>query len=399
MRSFLCLGAGLVMAGASFVFAWADDANSHLPLFQKGEAGGMHTLLAWPPGVRRAPAFLSVLQSVAASDIEAFGKSGKEEKQHDKAFERYAQERYAGEAYESIVVVTRLYGQPGEKALAAKTWDIPGGHLVGWSDLLKDTSDNSPGLKAIYSYAARTLGLKPKPPKPSDKEATAEYQRQQDRFGWFAPTLEGMASFVFVPAKDGQHVGGLTLIFGKQTVAGNSGDGPFIDEVTVPAELLKPFLTPGVRDLFAGEPTRYGLYQRERDDETISGSTAVVLTGEQKPAKTLTIRAEAPASFFKDDAINLAIDPEALGEQPTQDPKKDVTIVGKAEAGATLSGVGYDLRVFNVTIDRKIEPFIAVCRQSPLHIRPAPGSPADEAHAPEIDVSYPIKFDCSGDQG
>jgi hypothetical protein len=400
MRSFLCLGAGLVLAGASLAFAYADDSNPHLPLFQRGEAGGMRTLLAWPPGVRRAPAFLSELQGEAASDIAAFGQSGKDKDHPDKAFERYGQERYAGDAYESIVIVTRLYGQPGEKTLTTKTWDIPGGHAVGWSDLLKDTSDNAPGLKAIYAYAARALGANPKakPPKPSDKEATAEYQRQQDRIGWFAPTLEGMPDFAFVPAKDGQHVGGLALIFGRQTVAGYSGNGPFMDEVVVPTELLKPFLTPGVRELFAGEPTRYGLAQRERDDATISGSTAVVLTDEQKPAKTLTLRAEAPSSFFKDDAINLVVDPEALAEASKHDAKS-VTIVGKAEAGATLSGVGYDLRVFSVTFDQKIEPFPAVCRQSALHIRPAPGSPADDAHAPEIDVSYPIKFDCSGDQG
>jgi hypothetical protein len=258
-------------------------------------------------------------------------------------------------------------------------------------------------LKAIYAYVGRALGsnFKPKPPKPGNKETMAEHQQQQDRYGWFAPTLEGMPGFAFVPAKDGQHVGGLSMIFGKQNGLGYSGEGPFWDEVVVPAEILKPFLTPGVHDLFAGEPTRYGLLQRERDDTTISGSTAVVLTGEQRPAKTVTIRAEAPAAFFKDDAIDLAIDADVLDDAAKQDPKnpKDVTITGKAEAGATLSGVGYDLRVFSVTIDRKVEPFAAVCRQSPLHIRPAKGSPAEEAHAPEIDVSYPIKFDCSGDQG
>ncbi len=398
MRPIRYLSAVAVSSVMSLACALADEANPRLPLLQKGEAGGMHTLLAWPSGVRRAPALLTLLQSEAASDIAAFGQSGKEQGHPDKAFERYAQERYAGDAYESVVIVTRFYGQPGEKTLATKTWDIPAGHAVGWSDLLKDTSDNSPGLKAIYAYVARALGsnFKPKPPKSGDKEAAAEYQRLQDRFGWFAPTLEGMPGFAFVPAKDGQHVGGLSLIFGKQTIAGFSGDGLFTDEVVVPAEVFKAFLTPGVHDLFAGEPARYGLLQRERDDATISGSTAVVLTGEQKPGKTLTIRAEAPATFFKDDAIDLVVDADVLGE--TKNPK-DVTITGKAEAGATLSGVGYDLRVFSVTINQKIEPFPAVCRQSALHIRPAHGSPADEAHAPEIDVSYPLKFDCSGDQG
>ncbi|HLW90994.1 MAG TPA: hypothetical protein VKS78_06820 [Roseiarcus sp.] len=397
LHSIIRLSLAIALAGASCALASGQEADPRLPLFEKGEASGMRSFLAWPPGVRRIPAFLAVLQKEAAADIADFAGAAKAQGEPDKAFERYVQERFANDGFESVIVVTRLHGQPGEKVLTPRTWDIAASHALGWSDLLTDTSDNSQGFKAIYAYVARALGsqLKPKPPKPGDDAAAAEYQRLTDRFGWFAPTLEGMPGFVFTPAADGEHVGGLSLIFGKETPMGYRGDGPFADEVFVPAAVFKSHLTAMFRDLFEGEAARYGLLQRERDDATISGSTAVVLTNEQKPGKTLALRAEAPETFFNGDSIDLVVDSDAQGLENA----KTFVATGRTEAGAKPSGVGYDLRVFGATINQKIEPFTAVCRQAALHIRPAAGSLADRAHVPPIDVSYPLKFDCSGDQG
>jgi len=404
VHSVIRLSLALALASASSAFAWAQELDPRLlPLFEKGETAGMRTFVAFPPGVRRAPDFLAVLQKEAAADIADFANSGKEPGQPDKAFERYVQERFANDAFESVIVVTRINGQPGDRNLQPQTWDIAAGHALGWSDLLSDTSDKSPGFRAIYAYVVRALALelKPKPPKAGDAEAAVEYQKLADRFGWFAPTLEGMPGFAFTPATDGEHVGGLSLIFGKATPSGYRGDGLFAQEVFVPAAVFKPYLTLAFRGLFEGEAARYGLLQRERDDATISGSSAVVLTGEQRPGKTLTLRAEAPQSFFNGDSIDLVVDADAQGIRSDKDERSDKTFiaVGKAEAGAKPSGVGYDLRVFGVTINRKIEPSTAVCRQAALRIRPAAGSPADKAHVPAIDVSYPLKFDCSGDQG
>jgi len=85
----------------------------------------------------------------------------------------------------------------------------------------------------------------------------------------------------------------------------------------------------------------------------------------------------------------------ALREAPgkTANPQPFVAI-GKAVPGAKPSAVGFDFRVFSVTINYEVDAAALACRVDPLHFRPAPGSLAAEAHLPQIDMFYPLKGDC-----
>jgi hypothetical protein len=376
--------------------AQTDAGQARFPLFETGKTGGPRTRFVWSPGVRRAPAFLNALKSKAAADLETFVRDGKDPRHSDAEFTVYEQERVATDRFESVVVTTH-------SDFAPRNFDLALGREIGWSDFLDDVSAEAAGVKAVYDYAARALGpnFRPKKPKGADKNAASDYQERAELADWLKPAVDSLPAFALVPAKNGHDIAGLSLFFGKRTPFGvkdwQSGDKG--SEYFLPAAVLKPHLAAAYRDLFGGEAALFDLTQRERVDfnNNISGSSAVLLTRDEKPGKTITLRAEAPASFFNKDEIGVVLDDEAPSTRGGD--MHAAVAVGHAVADARPSGVGFDLRTFSVTVNYKVDPFAAVCRGGVWHIRPAPGSPAALAHLPEIDMYYPLKFDCGDYEG
>ena len=147
---------------------------------------------------------------------------------------------------------------------------------------------------------------------------------------WLAPSLDALPPFALVPATDGR-IAGLSLFFGRRSALGVHYGLEFnvpaiitpIGEQFLPASVLAPYLAPPYRDLFGGEAVRLSDLQRERAElvTTISGSSAVMLTEDQKPGKTLTFRAEAPASFFKDDVDRSRRRRRGAARSPGQAPE------------------------------------------------------------------------------
>ena len=389
--------------------ARAEDSDRRLPLFEKGEADGQETLVAWSPGIRRASEFLAALEAKTAADIAAFARAGKTGRPPGATFTRYERERMASDRFESVVVVTF----PGRQSDYAgdndpHTFDLMTNREIGWRDLLADASPGSPGVKAVYEFAARAVAEEHERSArfgTKDPKTVASFDAAHKRMvDWLAPSLDALPPFALVPAKDGR-IAGLSLFFGHRSALGVHYGLEMnvpavitpIGEQFLPASRLAPYLAPTYRDLFGGEAMRYSELQRERADSvtTISGSSAVMLSEDQKPGKTLTFRAEAPATFFKDDSVEVVVDGAALRESPikTANPPPFVAI-GKAVPGAKPSGVGFDLRVFSVTINYQVAADVLACRDEPLHFRPAPGSPGAEAHLRPIDVYYPLKGHC-----
>ena len=315
----------------------------------------------------------------------------------------------ASDRFESVVVVTFPGKRPDYSGdNDPRTFDLSTNKEIGWRDLLADTSPNSRGVKAVYDFAARAVTEEYKRNMrggTKDPKTVAEFDAAHKRMiDWLAPSLDALPPFALVPATDGC-IAGLSLFFGHRSALGVHYGLEInvpaiitpIGEQFLPASVLAPYLAPAYRDLFGGEAARFFDLQRERAESvtTISGSSAVMLTEEQKPGKTLTFRAEAPASFFKDNSIAVVVDGvalrEASGRRPIPPP---FVAIGKAVPGAKPSGVGFDLRVFSVTINYEVDASALACRADPLHFRRAPGSLAAEAHLLQIDMFYPLKGDC-----
>jgi hypothetical protein len=389
--------------------AEVSDSDTRIPLFEKGEADSRATLAVWSPGIRRAPVFLAALKAKTAEDIAVFASAAKTSGPPDATFTRYEQERMASDRFESVVVVTFPGKQPDYSGdNDPRTFDLSTNKEIGWRDLLADTSPNSRGVKTVYDFAARAVAEEykrnmrggTKDPK-TVAGFDAAHKRMIDRL---APSLDALPPFALVPATDGR-IAGLSLFFGGRSALGVHYGLEInvpaiitpIGEQFLPASVLAPYLAPAYRDLFGGEAARFSDLQRERAESVtkISGSSAVMLTEEQKPGKTLTFRAEAPASFFKDDSIEVVVDGVALREASGKHPPPQPFVaIGKAVLGAKPSGVGFDLRVFSVTINYEVDASALACRADPLHFRRAPGSLAAEAHLLQIDMFYPLKGDC-----
>jgi len=377
----------------------ADDVR--LPLVEKGEVDGAPTSLVWSPGVRRSAPLLAELRARAARDIANFVRARKTDPKADKTFVRFVQERMASDAYESFVVKTGYRDSTAETADDPQTLDIAAGKQIVWADLVDPTNKDAAG-KAVHEIVARVLHAK-FPIKPG-KVGAQQAGELKHMTGWVGDTLDTLPPFAFAPSRDGAHVAGLTLFLGERTPFGlHDGDPLDIGEIFLPAAKLKPWLASTYQGLFGGEALPLGEAQRERTDDAPPGNSAVVLSRPMKPGKTLTFRAEAPSTFFNaKDEIEIVVDDEALGA-PFADPKpnaiKSFVAVGHATPGAKPSGVGFDLRVFTVTINYRVDAFAAACRGAAAHIRAAPGSPAAAAKTPWINVSYPIERDCGDYQG
>ncbi len=157
-------------------------------------------------------------------------------------------ERYVSDRYLSLLQISYYYtgGAHGNTGFTSLVWDLSAGEEVGLPDILNNTEDGSPALKAIAKHLREALIEEKIRNDYSEEEA-----RNDDGLSELKASLDAMGTFAFVPSRDPGKVAGLTFVYGPYYL-GSYAEGDY--QLYVPASVFAEFLAPEFAALFGGEP-------------------------------------------------------------------------------------------------------------------------------------------------
>jgi peptidoglycan-N-acetylmuramic acid deacetylase PdaC-like protein len=158
-------------------------------------------------------------------------------------------ERYVSDRYLSLLQVAYYYtgGAHGNTGYTSLVWDLSTGEEIGLPDILNNTDDGAPALKAIARHLRAALVEE----KMLRNGYTEEEARNDDGLNELKATLDTMETFAFVPSRAPGQVAGLTFVYGPYYL-GSYAEGDY--QLYVPASVFSDFLQPEFAALFGGEP-------------------------------------------------------------------------------------------------------------------------------------------------
>lgn len=199
-------------------------------------------------------------------------------------------ERYVSDRYLSLLQVAYYYtgGAHGNTGYTSLVWDLSTGEEIGLPDILNNTDDGAPALKAIARRLREALIAEKMTRSYSEEDA-----RNDDGLNELKATLEAMRTFAFVPSRTPGKVAGLTFIYGPYYL-GSYAEGDY--QLFVPTSVFAEFLTPEFAALFEGEP----LIMKTLTSNPTPGATILLPEPVDSEGITspLVLQGEAPDFWF-----------------------------------------------------------------------------------------------------